>query len=256
MSTVRTIWWRNVEQRRLAYYRQAEQSIRGVFRKEKAAVLSALKSGSSAPEDAIEREIWVPYVMAIWRTVLADFGTWVALDTGGSVNADNLPTGIKADDDIQWMFDPWSPAVRRYVTAYVAEKVTYITEATKRAIKAVVADGLSNNLSTSQIAVSIEKLYADFDIKRAYRIARTEIVGASSFGILEAAQQSGFDLLKEWVSMKDQRVRDSHNAVDGEIRELDQPFSNGLQYPGDPAGPAHEVVNCRCGLRLVRRKAA
>ena len=41
--------------------------------------------------------------------------------------------------------------------------------------------------------------------------------------------------------------------MDGQIRELDDTFSNGLQYPGDPDGPAGEVINCRCAL-LQRAK--
>lgn len=36
--------------------------------------------------------------------------------------------------------------------------------------------------------------------------------------------------------------------VDGEIREIDEKFSNGLMFPGDPSGGAAEVVNCRCSL--------
>lgn len=42
------------------------------------------------------------------------------------------------------------------------------------------------------------------------------------------------------------RTRESHRRVDGEIRELDEKFSNGLMFPGDPNGSAAEVVNCRC----------
>ncbi len=36
--------------------------------------------------------------------------------------------------------------------------------------------------------------------------------------------------------------------MDGEIRELDDRFSNGLKFPGDPDGDAGEVINCRCAL--------
>ena len=43
--------------------------------------------------------------------------------------------------------------------------------------------------------------------------------------------------------------------VDGEIRALDEKFSNGLMYPGDPSGSAAEVINCRCVL-LQRAKWA
>ena len=43
-------------------------------------------------------------------------------------------------------------------------------------------------------------------------------------------------------------TRPSHRQVDGEIRELDEEFSNGLQFPGDPHGAAEEVCGCRCAL--------
>lgn len=52
--------------------------------------------------------------------------------------------------------------------------------------------------------------------------------------------------MKQWDATLDGRTRDSHRRVDGEIRELDEKFSNGLMFPGDPSGGAAEVVNCRC----------
>ena len=32
---------------------------------------------------------------------------------------------------------------------------------------------------------------------------------------------------------------------------VDQVFSNGLMFPGDPEGDAGEVINCRCHLMPV-----
>ena len=57
---------------------------------------------------------------------------------------------------------------------------------------------------------------------------------------------AGADVVKQWDATLDGLTRESHVAVDGEIRELDEPFSNGLMFPGDPSGGAAEVINCRC----------
>jgi hypothetical protein len=62
------------------------------------------------------------------------------------------------------------------------------------------------------------------------------------------AQEKGCDVLKQWDATLDGNTRESHSQVDGEIRELDKPFSNGLMFPGDPSGEAAEVINCRCAL--------
>jgi uncharacterized protein with gpF-like domain len=50
----------------------------------------------------------------------------------------------------------------------------------------------------------------------------------------------------EWLTARDDRVRDSHQELDGEVAAVGDRFSNGLLYPLDPAGPPEEIVNCRC----------
>ena len=62
------------------------------------------------------------------------------------------------------------------------------------------------------------------------------------------AKDKGADVVKQWDATLDSSTRESHVKVDMEIRELDEKFSNGLMYPGDPGGGAAEVVNCRCAL--------
>lgn len=62
------------------------------------------------------------------------------------------------------------------------------------------------------------------------------------------ARDAGADVVKQWDSTLDGNTRPSHRQVDGEIRELDELFSNGLRFPGDPKGKASEVIRCRCAL--------
>ena len=54
--------------------------------------------------------------------------------------------------------------------------------------------------------------------------------------------------MKSWIATGDNRTRESHQNVNGELVPLDKPFSHGLMYPGDPMGSANEIVNCRCAM--------
>lgn len=86
---------------------------------------------------------------------------------------------------------------------------------------------------------------------KAVRIARTEghrIQTTATMDTMYNAKERGADVVKQWDATLDGLTRESHVAVDGEIRELDEAFSNGLDYPGDPSGGAAEVVNCRCAV--------
>lgn len=92
----------------------------------------------------------------------------------------------------------------------------------------------------------------------AMRITRTEahrISQQAAYDALKKAKDNGADVVKQWDATLDKRTRPSHARVDGEIRELDEPFSNGLMKPGDPRGRAAEVINCRCQL-LQRARCA
>lgn len=56
-------------------------------------------------------------------------------------------------------------------------------------------------------------------------------------------------------SRRDDRVRDAHAAVNGQIQLLDDPFVVAgvrMSAPGDPTAPPALTVNCRCVLRLQR----
>ena len=58
-------------------------------------------------------------------------------------------------------------------------------------------------------------------------------------------------VMRHWRTRKDAQVRPEHAAIEGQRRELGEPFDVGeaqLRFPGDPLGPPHLVYGCRCRL--------
>ena len=84
----------------------------------------------------------------------------------------------------------------------------------------------------------VKETYNQYPTYRLDLIARTESTFANNEGFLDAYKQSDIVQGKEWIATLDDRTRDEHAMLDGEIVELNQSFSNGLQYP--------QEYNCRC----------
>lgn len=127
----------------------------------------------------------------------------------------------------------------------------------KKAITQEISRGIASSLPYSDIARNISSV-SKAPLSRAKAIARTEghrIQQTSARDAQYAAKKKGADVVKQWDAALDGRTRPSHARVDGEIRELDEKFSNGLMFPGDPSGGAAEVVNCRCTANTRARWA-
>lgn len=127
----------------------------------------------------------------------------------------------------------------------------------KKHITAQVSRGISSGMTFSQIAqqLSMKMVGTYTNPKGSYayakRIARTEGHRIQCQGTMDAcykAKDKGADVVKQWDSTLDAKTRDSHVAVDGQYVELDEKFSNGLMFPGDPSGRPEEVIHCRCAL--------
>ena len=117
----------------------------------------------------------------------------------------------------------------------------------------------------------------DVTAARIERIVRTETVRAYSQAQAAADEQLvdrdvDLDIVKVWRSSKDTRTRPSHRAIDGQERELWQPFHVGggasastarddgtgfeANGPADPSLPAEESIQCRCTVIYVPREKA
>lgn len=91
---------------------------------------------------------------------------------------------------------------------------------------------------------------------RARTVAVTEVNRAFHFGSLALAMQAPGTVVKKWIAKEDRATRPTHAAADNQTRPVMQPFLVGvsaLMAPGDPSGPPHEVINCRCKLSYLRR---
>ena len=135
----------------------------------------------------------------------------------------------------------------------------------KKRVQNNISRGFAQGSSYAEIARNIASgMVGDYTsmkggaLYNAMRITRTEghrIQQQAADDARYYAKSKGADIVKQWDSTLDSRTRLSHMIVDGEIRELDERFSNGLRYPGDSNGAAAEVVNCRCAC-LQRAKWA
>ena len=118
----------------------------------------------------------------------------------------------------------------------------------KKQITASVTSSILQGKGVREIADDLQKRIETMERTSAIRTARTATTGAENAGRLDGilkAQARGIDAGKEWIATIDGRTRHSHLMVDGEVVPTEGKFSNGLRYPGDPAGPGREVYNCR-----------
>lgn len=115
-----------------------------------------------------------------------------------------------------------------------------------------ISRGISTGLGYGDIARNIS-LQGRIPLNRAMTIARTESHRIQCQATSDAqykAKAKGADVLKQWDAALDGATRPNHRKLDGQIRELDEPFEvAGMKamFPGD-FGRAEEDCNCRCAI--------
>jgi hypothetical protein len=214
------------------------------------------------------------FVNAARDKVMAPFRSWKGMPD---------PSGIYQAQD-QWQYDTiltvmgqialgaWSeatdvPPVSRhaFVVAQLAQTQNFLVRIPDEVYNLVFAeinDGVNGGESISAIAQRVDECLATTGSERwanrARVVAITEVTRAYGAGTtaagLEQSRVTGRLLQKRWRTEHDDRVRASHRAIDNVTLPLYQPFNVGgwpMLFPGDPMGPAEEVINCRCDLVIV-----
>jgi len=143
-----------------------------------------------------------------------------------------------------------SPAIEVLQTKLI--KVTEINDITRKSLRDTLSEGLGQLESVGQLQDRVRTVFNTYEkpatgtVSRSLTIARTETGQAMGAARDAAMDQLGVEKIA-WGTAGDAEVRDSHsmNASMGAIKR-GETFPNGCRYPCDPAGPAGEVINCRC----------
>lgn len=121
-----------------------------------------------------------------------------------------------------------------------------------------VTQGIIQGESIADIALRIGRETGEGELSAMLRNARTGFTGAQNAGRIEGlhqAEELGIRVQKQWMATLDDRTRDTHADLDGQVVDVDEPFitsaGNEIMYPGDPDADPSEVWNCRCTLVYV-----
>jgi len=204
---------------------------------------------------------WLDFVIADFNSIADDsFDVQVAPITG----KDNVASiaAIKERD---------AGNRRRILSARAGNAFSDISKTQIEAIMKLVEKGVEDQTPLRDIGKQIEERFDNIGEKRAQTIGRHEALTAVSIGkqaALEGVKEviGEENLVKVWINLGDLRVRGNpsglypnskadHWDIQGETREIDEPFTNGLMYPRDlKSGDASEIIGCRCDFLMVPKE--
>ncbi len=141
-------------------------------------------------------------------------------------------------------------AISQYIADYGALKVTQINSTTRANLNKILTEAFDEGLSVNKTALKIVEETGTINRTRAIRIARTEVHSASNAASVSSTDGLLLGLRKMWLAaLLGSRTRETHLEANKQLRLKEARFRVGdalLRYPGDPLGPADEIINCRC----------
>lgn len=219
-----------------------------LFRKQQTEVLSRLegKRGRQALKSDIRIAASTLFTVTHWRSETEDAAALLFRSiaaVAGNALADRF--GIS--------FTVRNAVVRRFITSRAKRLAGYVTDTTYQALRDQLAQGAENGEGIPDLADRVRHVFQVATQARARTIARTEVISAYNGATEVASDGLDEDVIggKEWIATRDARTREHHRDADGQTVGRSESFRVGghdMRYPGDPSGPAAEVVNCRCTI--------
>ena len=217
-------------QAREADERDAEQVLKRFFARQRAVVLTALGAKAPAWWDADR-----------WNRELADDLTALALRSTEAIATETL-------DELDVPAETYSVArTTKFLQAVAASRAALINDVTRAKVQAALDDDLEEGALTSTPA----GVFEEAETSRAAQAGQTLATTLAAFAVTEVGRQLGrASTTKTWL-VQSGSPRASHASMHGETVPIDGLFSNGMNWPGDPAGGADEVAGCMCGVEVT-----
>jgi len=142
-------------------------------------------------------------------------------------------------------------------TQVAGQRVTSVSGTAKKTIISVIQKLIKDpdfqKKGEREKAKILKSQFTKFSTYQARRVVRTETTNAANYATLKASSDifAGQDMQKMWMAGRDARVRPAHQAAHRQVVDFNKPFIVGgqsLKWPGDPAGSASNVINCRCSV--------
>lgn len=190
--------------------------VQDLFRRQRDSVLSRLKEGeersvASAAMDPFDKGIWKKRFMEgarpVFRENIIDMGN-------AALNDLALDSSFNMDD----------PNARRFLEQRTQRFATRVNDTTYKLLQDSLNEGISDHETVGALSERVTKVMGDRIRSSAETIARTEVIGASNGGTLEAWKQSGVVETKRWLAALDSRTRSDHVAAHGQEVALDANF--------------------------------
>ena len=135
-----------------------------------------------------------------------------------------------------------------FLESYTFDNIKGMNDELAERLRKELSQGLLNLESIEQLKERVKKVMS-VTAERARMIARTEANRAENVGRLDAARQSGLDLVKQWSAHIDKRTSQVCKDLNGKIVPLNAKFKwRGEEFE---APPAH--VNCRSTLLFLQK---
>lgn len=155
-------------------------------------------------------------------------------------DATSKAVGDAAGADLGGQYNPED--IADWIASDAQESASNINQATADQIDAALGD--DNDVD------ALKAFFVALLAGRAVQIATSRVATIGGLASQVAARQNNART-KTWET-NSANARPSHEAMSGETVPLNQPFSNGMNGPGDPTGGADEVAGCTCTLSFSK----